>query len=336
MTRSKLAALYVPLSVSILIAASCADDGSLDDLIAEMESQTDESPSDPVDAAGDEEPADTAGTDEPTDAADEPDTPEPTESAALSDDEQAVILVLSQGAPVPAAEARCLADGMAAQGVDPNDVIGEALTIEDDALVTDLILTCFENPENLQGFVQNFATGFSLTAGFELTTDEAACLVAALGDGNYTVADLDGSELPPGLQEDMNACIGPGGGAFEPGDAYGDNPILDLLWDECTEGTMLSCDELYGISEIASGYETFGATCGGREPEAAGGTCDAPYSYGDNAQLDTFWDACDAGDGAACDQLYFDSPIGSVYEDFGDTCGYRYDESPGFCEDALG
>ena len=79
---------------------------------------------------------------------------------------------------------------------------------------------------------------------------------------------------------------------------------------------MLSCDELYGTSEIASGYETFGAPCGEREPEAAGGTCDTSFGYGDNSEsfgygdsseLDSYWDACEAGDGAACDELYFDS-----------------------------
>jgi hypothetical protein len=47
-------------------------------------------------------------------------------------------------------------------------------------------------------------------------------------------------------------------------------------------------------------------------------------SYGDNPTLDRLWDACDAGDGAACDELYFTSEIGSDYEEFGDTCGGRF------------
>lgn len=44
-------------------------------------------------------------------------------------------------------------------------------------------------------------------------------------------------------------------------------------------------------------------------------------TYGDNAELDALWDSCAAGDMAACDDLYFESPLGSEYEEFGDTCG---------------
>src|SRR5665648_812338 len=42
-------------------------------------------------------------------------------------------------------------------------------------------------------------------------------------------------------------------------------------------------------------------------------------NYGDDATLDALWDACAAEDWASCDQLYFDSPLGSEYEAFGDT-----------------
>ena len=45
-------------------------------------------------------------------------------------------------------------------------------------------------------------------------------------------------------------------------------------------------------------------------------------TYGDDAYLDGLWDDCAAGDMTACDALYQESPIGSEYETFGDTCGY--------------
>ncbi len=48
---------------------------------------------------------------------------------------------------------------------------------------------------------------------------------------------------------------------------------------------------------------------------------------GDNATLDTLWDDCEAGDGEACDTLYFTSPVGSEYETFGSTCGNRFEDS---------
>lgn len=44
-------------------------------------------------------------------------------------------------------------------------------------------------------------------------------------------------------------------------------------------------------------------------------------TYGDDPVLDGLWEACDAGDMAACDDLYFESPFGSEYEEFGDNCG---------------
>lgn len=47
-------------------------------------------------------------------------------------------------------------------------------------------------------------------------------------------------------------------------------------------------------------------------------------AYGDDAQLDRLWDSCAAGDALACDDLYLESPVGSEYEAYGDTCGERF------------
>lgn len=48
-----------------------------------------------------------------------------------------------------------------------------------------------------------------------------------------------------------------------------------------------------------------------------------PHGYGDDRGLDVLWQGCEAGDGAACDRLFEDSPVGSDYERFGLTCGDR-------------
>lgn len=58
--------------------------------------------------------------------------------------------------------------------------------------------------------------------------------------------------------------------------------------------------------------------------------------YGDDPALDVLFDQCEAGDGAACDELYWTSPLGSRYEAFGNTCGNRFDTPPLSCEDAMG
>lgn len=48
-----------------------------------------------------------------------------------------------------------------------------------------------------------------------------------------------------------------------------------------------------------------------------------PTTYGDDPDLDALWDACEIGDGTACDELWESSPVGSDYEEFGVTCGDR-------------
>ena len=58
-------------------------------------------------------------------------------------------------------------------------------------------------------------------------------------------------------------------------------------------------------------------------------------SYGSDAALDALYDDCEDGDYAACDQLFFDSPADSEYEDFGDTCGER-NEPSGTCVELYG
>lgn len=307
----------VVLSAVMLMASGCGDSTKLDQIAQDMRVAT----TTPV----------------------APDVPAESDGSSTPDDqEQAVVDYLRRGAPVREEEASCLVDGMNVAGIDSDSVIGATLTTADDTVFTDLILTCFENPEVLEGFVENFAAGYSVVAGFDLSIDQAGCMVAALDDNDATTSDLDAAELSPALQDALESCVDQNdaatdaGGLFEPGSSYGENPVLDSLWDECAAGDMASCDELYSTSEIGSEYETFGATCGQREPDSSGGTCDIPFTYGDNAALDSLWDACTAGDGASCDDLYFESPVGSTYENFGDTCGYRFDASPGFCEDAIG
>ncbi|MEO7570952.1 MAG: DUF2510 domain-containing protein [Acidimicrobiales bacterium] len=66
---------------------------------------------------------------------------------------------------------------------------------------------------------------------------------------------------------------------------------------------------------------------GGDGAEPAGGE---EGSYGSDPELDELYDQCEDGDFQACDDLFFDSPAGSEYEDFGDTCGER-NEPSGTC-----
>ncbi|MCG7284382.1 DUF4190 domain-containing protein [Cellulomonas sp. ACRRI] len=133
--------------------------------------------------------------------------------------------------------------------------------------------------------------------------------------------------------------------------AYGDDAELDGLWDACAAGDLAACDSLYTSAPSGSEYEEFGSTCGGTTdgstycdagPTDDGtdegtdlGTGTSAQNYGDDPELDALWDACEAGSGAACDSLYWESEFGSAYEDFGSTCGNRV-EYAASCESEIG
>ncbi|WP_182353103.1 hypothetical protein [Flaviflexus huanghaiensis] len=119
--------------------------------------------------------------------------------------------------------------------------------------------------------------------------------------------------------------------------SYGDDAELDALWDACEEGDMEACDELWYSSGFDTEYEEFGATCGGTQ-EYSPGMCNfdpdsemTGGAYGDDPALDELWDACEAGDFEACDELWWDSPIDSDYEAFAETCGGRTEGSLADC-----
>lgn len=44
---------------------------------------------------------------------------------------------------------------------------------------------------------------------------------------------------------------------------------------------------------------------------------DIPFTYGDDPYFDRLWDKCDDGDLDACDDLFWESPMDSRYEEFG-------------------
>ena len=117
--------------------------------------------------------------------------------------------------------------------------------------------------------------------------------------------------------------------------AYGDDEDLDFLYDECDEGAFDACDELYYASPEGSEYESFGSTCGDREDDLFGDCAvELEEDFDDeeqDADLDALHDACADGDMEACDELYFESPVGSDEEEFGSTCGGREEETTGDC-----
>ena len=145
----------------------------------------------------------------------------------------------------------------------------------------------------------------------EGTTKLFACM-AFIGEENFLQDLMDDAD------EDV---ISSGGN-------YGDDPVLDDLYNQCADGDNQACDDLFWKSPSGSEYEAFGSNCGGR-----GGLCetfendipetDIPFFYGEDDFLDNLYDQCADGNDEACDDLFWQSVGGSEYGNFALTCGGR-------------
>jgi len=117
---------------------------------------------------------------------------------------------------------------------------------------------------------------------------------------------------------------------------YGDNAVLDALWDACADEDWAACDDLYRQATRGTAYWNFGDTCGGAwdanttdwcvDAMTGGATGDDEFDDSGITEAQRIWfealaSACGAGDWDACDLLYMESPSGSSYEHFGTTCG---------------
>jgi hypothetical protein len=128
-------------------------------------------------------------------------------------------------------------------------------------------------------------------------------------------------QVESGLSADESQCVGQA--IVADAGARSAFPAL-VVGDE-------SLDALEGAVAVAKAFESCGFDIDELEPpDASGGLV-----YGDDPELDALFDACDAGDGAACDELYWSSAANSEYETFGGTCGGRFPslaESPESCD----
>ena len=151
-------------------------------------------------------------------------------------------------------EERCILAGLADLGITAGRIVDGDLNADEDGEVLAATLECVDDLAAVEGFVDSFIAG-AAAEGTALSRDEARCTIRALqaDDQNAAIRDCLGERVDQGT--------------------FGDDPILDLLVEQCRRGNDLACDELFATSPIGSAYETFGRTCGGRHPDGADPTC---------------------------------------------------------------
>lgn len=147
-----------------------------------------------------------------------------------------------------------------------------------------------------------------------------------------TTAGDDNGDLPPGQ---------------DPRNILGDDQALNDLANQCFDGDMQACDDLFAQTPVDSDLEAYSQTCGGRIDEVDGSpdcvarfaSASDPQEPGDfnDAEFDRLAGECFDGDLASCDELFRVTPVGSAAEAYGSTCGGRLEEGvSGDCEDLLG
>ncbi|SFP24847.1 hypothetical protein SAMN05660464_2675 [Geodermatophilus dictyosporus] len=180
-------------------------------------------------------------------------------------------------------------------------------------------------------------------------------------DGGTTVADPTttsaSSSSSPSSSSPSPSSGGGSGATGEPQPPVGLGADEEGDWqaqaDACYAGDWAVCDDLWLDTPVGSQWEQYAGTCAGRV-DYEEGTCEprlgdggsgseavtptdptAPTGLGDDPEYQPLADQCFAGDYAACDELWAQSPVDSPYEEYAGTCAGRLPYESLGCEDRL-
>ncbi len=231
----------------------------------------------------------------------------------------------------------CIEDEMDGQAT-LNEVFTDTTGDAREAMVQ-AMLDCIPDPANSDLLVGSFGGNMELALDgqIEVDSEEGGCMVQYILDNSpnpaRTLSEADGPQDAQILVESFELCLDEQDLALVTGaagvgpQAYGDDPRLDLLHDDCGAGDDRACDVLYFQSSAESQYEDFALDCGGRG-SAENGWCTADVDFDVNGEaavddpgLLAQLALCEQGDWTACDFVFMTAPFGSDVGDIGFTCG---------------
>lgn len=159
-------------------------------------------------------------------------------------------------ADLTAEEQRCILEELIATGIPPEAILDGSITGDQDAELLAIAVSCVDDLASVPAFVQSVIDA-SAESGEPFTEEEAICVIGKMADDDPVTAAADCIESADPLTVDD----------------YGDDPILDRLWDACDDGNNQACDELFGTAPLGSAYLDFAQTCAGRLPDSVGLRC---------------------------------------------------------------
>ncbi len=170
-------------------------------------------------------------------------------------DEEAAAIASVVDAELDLDEQRCVLQGLVDVGVEPAAILDGTLSVDQEGELLGAAVECVADLSEIEAFVDSFIEG-AAESGTVLSREEARCAIRA----------LDATDVDTEILE----CLGDRAGEA---DDYGDDTVLDLLWDQCENGNPQACDELLRVAPIGSRYESYARTCGDLLPESTSLTC---------------------------------------------------------------
>lgn len=122
-------------------------------------------------------------------------------------------------------------------------------------------------------------------------------------------------------------------------DAADDSNLFVL---DCREGDLFACDVLFQLSDYGTPEEVLALNCGGAGRSGDFCTEGLRFEPGsttfdlESEGLENVQQACMHGQMTACDLLFFRSPLNSMVQHFGNTCGDRIEVALPNCRVLIG